>query len=146
MKKIISALLVFFFLHTQSIARAQQGQMDLDFSRMATQITQGQLNSDEIIAQAHRAVADAKAAGVTEEEFVSKLSEKLALNMSAEDVRKTVEDMKADHSPSKISQLAESLKNNQKGDKFLMVLLTFALLTALWIGIFFILADPHYPH
>ncbi|MEY3900827.1 MAG: hypothetical protein RL189_133 [Pseudomonadota bacterium] len=146
MKKLFAALLVFFFLQTQNVARANPAGLDVSFAQMASEVTQGKLSSTEIVSKAKQAVSSARASGMTEEQFVAHLSKKLALNMSDEDVRQTVEDLRANHSPSKISELAESLRNTQKDDKVLMVLLTFALLSALWIGIFFILADPHFPH
>ncbi|MEN9808448.1 MAG: hypothetical protein RLZZ488_15 [Pseudomonadota bacterium] len=146
MKKLIAALLVFFFLQTQNVARANPAGLDVSFAQLASEVTQGKLSSAEIISKSKQVVGSARASGMTEEQFVAHLSKKLALNMSEEDVLKTVEDLRADHSPTKISELAESLRNTQKDDKVLMVLLTFALLTALMLGIFFILADPHYPH
>lgn len=145
MKKLFAALLVFFFLQTQNVARANPAGLDVSFAQMASEVTEGKLSSAEIISKAKQAVSSARASGMSEEQFVAHLSQKLALNMSDGDVRKTVEDLRADHSPSKISELAESLRKTQKDDKVLMVLLTFALLSALWIGIFFILADPHFP-
>lgn len=145
MKKLLSALLVFFFLQTQSYARANQSSLNDAFMQMANEIAQGKMNSEQIVSKAKELVREAKAAGVTEEQFVSQLSEKMALNMSAEDVRKTVDELKANPSLVKVQEIAQSLEKVQNGDKVLMVLLTFALLSALWIGIFFLLTDPFFP-
>lgn len=145
MKKIFSAFLMFLFLQTQTFAFASQPALETSFSKMASEITQGKMTGNEIIDNAQRIVSDAKSAGVTEKEFLSAMSKKMALNMSDEDVEKTIADLRAHPSTSKIQDIASALEKTNKEDKFLMVLLTFALLSALWIGIFFILADPHWP-
>lgn len=68
------------------------------------------------------------------------LSEKMALNMTPEEVAKTVEELKTDHSPARISDIARSLEEQGQQQGFVMVLVTFVLLTALWLAIFYALA------
>jgi hypothetical protein len=136
---------MFLFLQAQTSALASQSGLETSFSRMASEISQGKMTSQNIIDEAQRLVGDAKQSGVTEKEFLTTMSKKLSLNMSDEDVEKTIADLRERPSSAKINELAAALEKNQSEDKFLMVLLTFALLSALWIGIFFILADPHWP-
>jgi Ca2+-binding EF-hand superfamily protein len=136
---------MFLFLQTQTYALASTSALDNSFSKMASQITQGKMTSQNIIDEAHRMVGDAKKSGVTEKEFLTSMSKKLSLNMSEDDVEKTIADLRANPSSAKIQDLASALEKTQSDDKVLMVLLTFALLSALWIGIFFILAAPHWP-
>lgn len=149
MKKLIATLLVFLFLQVQSFARANPtgatSQLETSFSQMAAQVSQGSLKSQEIIDQAKQIVGEAKASGVSEHEFISVMSKKLSLNMSDSDVEKTIADLKANPSQAKIQDLAQQLEKAQSGDKFLMVLLTFAIMSAIMIGIFFLLADPNFP-
>ena len=145
LKKIIAALLVFFFVQTQSVARASQGSLNQSFNQMALEVSEGKLTAPEIIARARNIVSAAKESGITEQEFISSLSEKMALNMSQEDINASVDELRGQRSEAKIQEIAQSLENNQNGDKVFMVLLTFALLSVLWVGIFFLLAGPHYP-
>ncbi|NBW81208.1 hypothetical protein EBR21_05585 [bacterium] len=145
MKKILSFLLVLAMFHVQGWARASQGTLDNSFAQMATDISNGKLDKESIVNRAMDIVGEAKASGVSEEEFIGKMSQKLALNMSDADVAKTVAELKEKPSTVKIDELASQLSTVKSGEKFLLVLLTFALLSALWIGIFFLIADPHYP-
>jgi hypothetical protein len=145
LKRIISAILVFFFVQTQSVARASQGNLNQSFNQMAHEVSQGHLTASEIIAKAKNIVTAARESGITEQEFIASLSEKMALNMSQEDINASIDELRIYRSELKIQEIAQSLENNQNGDKVFMVLLTFALLSLLWVGIFFILAGPHYP-
>lgn len=148
MKKIVATLLVFLFVQVQSFARANPtgatSQLETSFSQMAAQVTQGSLKSQQIIDQAKQIVVEAKAAGISEQEFISVMSKKLSLNMSDADVEQTITDLKSNPTQAKIQDLAEQLEKAQSGDKFLMVLLTFALMSALMIGIFLLIADPNF--
>ena len=108
MKKIIASLLVFFFVQTQSAARAGTFNMDTQFQQLAHDISTSQNNADQIIEKATKAVTEAKAAGVTEKEFLSTLSQKMALNMSAEEIQSSIDELKATHSPEKVRELALS--------------------------------------
>ncbi|MEY3902204.1 MAG: hypothetical protein RL189_1510 [Pseudomonadota bacterium] len=138
MRKIIAALLIFFLVQNQSIARANTANLDNAFAQMVSEISQGKLSPDEIVGSATQAVRSAKAAGMSEEELVSYISKKLALNMSDEDVQKAIEDMRSDHSPAKISQLAESLRNTPKStESIVLVIMVSFLLGVLWIGVVF---------
>lgn len=112
---------------------------------MAHEVSQGHLTASEIIAKAKNIVTAARESGITEQEFIASLSEKMALNMSQEDINASIDELRIYRSELKIQEIAQSLENNQNGDKVFMVLLTFALLSLLWVGIFFILAGPHYP-
>ena len=91
MKRIISALLVFFFVQTQSVARASQGNLNQSFNQMAHEVSQGHLTASEIIAKAKNIVTAARESGITEQEFIASLSEKMALNMSQEDINASIE-------------------------------------------------------
>ena len=142
MKKIIASLLVFFFVQTQSAARAGTFNMDNQFQQLAHDISTSQNNADQIIEKATKAVTEAKAAGVTEKEFLSTLSQKMALNMSAEEIQSSIDELKATHSPEKVRELAQNLAQNQTGDKFIQVLITFAILSLLMVGLFYLIAWP----
>lgn len=145
MKKLLSMLLVLSIFQVQGWARASQGTLDTSFAQMASEISNGKLDKEGIVNRAKEIVVDAKASGMTEEEFISKMSQKMALNMSDADVAKTVSELKEKPSMAKIDELASQLSTVKSGDKFLMVLLTFAIMSALLIGFFFLIADPHYP-
>ena len=142
MKKIIASLLVFFFVQTQSAARAGTFNMDTQFQQLAHDISTSQNNADQILEKATKAVTEAKAAGVTEQEFLSTLSQKMALNMSAEEIQSSIDELKATHSPEKVRELAQNLAQNQTGDKFIQVLITFAILSLLMVGLFYLIAWP----
>jgi hypothetical protein len=143
LKKIIASLLVFFFFQTQSAARAGTFNMNSQFHQLAHEISRTENSAEGILEKATQAVSDAKASGVTEQEFLSTLSEKMALNMSPEEIQSSIDELKATRSPEKVRELAQTLAQNQSGDKFIQVLITFALLSLLMIGLFYIIASPY---
>ena len=79
MKKILSFLLVLAMVHVQGWARASQGTLDNSFAQMATDISNGKLDKESIVNRAMDIVGEAKASGVSEEEFIGKMSQKLAI-------------------------------------------------------------------
>ncbi|MEY4065934.1 MAG: hypothetical protein RIR26_2142 [Pseudomonadota bacterium] len=117
--------------------------MNTQFHQLAHDISSTQLNADQIIAKATQAVTDAKSAGVSEQQFLSELSEKMSLNMSTEEIQSSIDELKATRSQEKVRELAQNLVQNQNGDKFIQVLITFALLSLLMIGLFYIIAAPY---
>ncbi len=144
MKRLFSALLVLFFLQTQSYARANTPALKTDFNQLAHEIIEGQINAESIVAKARKIVVAARASGMSEEEFLNTLSEKMSLNMSKEQISSSVAELRAAPSETKVQQLAQQLEQNRSGDKVFMVLLTFALMSLLMVGIFFLLTDPFF--
>jgi hypothetical protein len=69
----------------------------------------------------------------------------MSLNMSKEKIAASIEEMRSNPSEAKVEEIAKQLENNRSGDKVFMVLLTFALMSMLMIGIFFLLVDPNFP-
>ncbi|NBW81480.1 hypothetical protein EBR21_06970 [bacterium] len=86
MKKLISFLLVLALLQVQGWARASQGTLETSFARMASEISNGKLDKESIVNRAMDIVGEAEASGMSEEEFLRMMSEKLALNISDADV------------------------------------------------------------
>ncbi len=145
MKRFFSALLVLFFLQTQSYARANTHALNTEFNQLAHGIIDGQMNAESIVSHAKKIVSQARASGVSEEQFLGALSEKMSLNMSKEKIAASIEEMRSNPSEAKVEEIAKQLENNRSGDKVFMVLLTFALMSMLMIGIFFLLVDPNFP-
>ncbi|MBM3383274.1 MAG: hypothetical protein FJY29_12690 [Betaproteobacteria bacterium] len=145
MKRIFSVLLVLFFLQTQSYARANTHGFKNDFNQLAHEIMDGQMKADEIVSKAKNLVSTARSSGVSETELLKTLSEKMSLNMSEEEIASSIADLRSNPSEIKVQQLAKQIEQNQTGDKVFMVLLTFALMSLLMVGIFFLIADPSYP-
>lgn len=143
MKKLIAALLVLFFIHGQSIARAGTFDLNSRFGELAIDVSNSKLSADELLEKSKAAVTEARNSGMTEEEFVAKLSEKMSLGLTQEEIRTSLEEIRSNPTQEKVQDIANKLTQKQNGDKFIQVLITFALLSLLWVGIFFILAAPY---
>lgn len=143
MKKLISALLVMLFVYTQSSARAGTFDFNSRFNEIAHEISSSRLNSDELIDKSKNTIIQAKESGMTEEDILSKLSEKMALGLTQDEIRDSLEDLRSNPSQQKIQDIANQLTQKQDGDKFIQVLITFALLSLLLIGLFWIIAAPY---
>ncbi|MEY2987923.1 MAG: hypothetical protein RJB13_1444 [Pseudomonadota bacterium] len=148
MRKVIATLLTVLFFHTQAFARSQPSSLSADFNQLASEIVESSLTADQIIERSKEFVANAKSNGVTEQELLKKLSEKMSLQLSPEEIEQSIAELRSQPSELKLQALAQEIVEVQNGDKVFMVLLTFALLSMLWVGIFFILAGPicrHHP-
>jgi hypothetical protein len=145
LNKIIALIVVSLLLPTQSFARAQQSQLNVNFNQLASEVMEQKLSADEILNRSRELVQNAKTQGLTEEELLSTLNNRLSLQLSPEEIQSSIADLRANPSEDKLQKIAQDIANNQTGDKVFMVLLTFALMSLLLVGFFFLIADTHYP-
>jgi hypothetical protein len=139
MKKIVSLVVVFFFVSTQAFARSGSPVLNDGFMTLVEEISSGSMSSEEIVARSRAMVQEARNSGVSQEQFVSALSEKMALSLTPAEIASSLEDVKANHSEARIQELARTLEAQAGQQQFWPVLITFVVLSILWVAIFYML-------
>lgn len=145
LRKLVALVVVMLLLPTQSFAREQQFNLKLNFNHLASEVIESQLDANEILMRSKTLATQAKAQGLTENDLLNTLNDKLSLQLSPEEIEASIQDLRANPSEEKLQKIAQDIVDNQTGDKVFMVLLTFALMSLLLVGFFFLIADPHYP-
>lgn len=145
-KKFVALMVTALLLPTQSFAREQQISLKSGFNQLASEVVEDGLTAHEIMERSKVLVLQAKANGLTEQELLKSLNDKLSLQLSPEEIESSVHDLRTNPSMEKLEKIAQDIVDNQNGDKVFMVLLTFALMSLLLVGFFFLIADTHYPN
>ncbi|NBW81100.1 hypothetical protein EBR21_05035 [bacterium] len=140
MKRIFSFLLILCLVQTQAWARSKQDVFEPSFSNLVRTIANGGLNQDEIIEQAKKYADEIRDSGASEKEFVQFISEKLSLNMSEDEVSRTIDEARANPSIEKINSLAKQISEVKSGDKegaiFLIIIIPLVALLSFYIGFY----------
>ena len=145
-RKLVALVITVFLLPTQSFAREQQVSLKSGFNLLASEVIESGLSAREIMERSKLLAQQARDEGVSEDALLKTLNDKLALQLTPEEIERSVSDLRANPSEEKLEKIAQDIVDNQNGDKVFMVLLTFALMSLLLVGFFFLIADPHYPY
>ncbi len=145
-RKFVALIVTSLLLPTQSFAREQQVSLKSGFNQLASEVIENSLSASEIMDRSKELAVRAKASGLTEQELLKSLNDKLSLQLSPEEIESSIHDLRTNPSEEKLEKIAQEIVDNQNGDKVFMVLLTFALMSLLLVGFFFMIADPHYPN
>ncbi|MEY2988778.1 MAG: hypothetical protein RJB13_2299 [Pseudomonadota bacterium] len=145
-RKIVALVITALLLPTQSFAREQQVSLKSGFNALASEVIEDGLNAHEIMERSKQLAKQARAEGMNESSLLKSLNDKLSLQLSPEEIERSVRDLRTNPTEEKLEKIAQDIVDNQNGDKVFMVLLTFALMSLLLVGFFFLIADPHYPH
>jgi hypothetical protein len=140
LKKFISVFVIIAFTHSQTFAMEKNFEAQVELSDLIATVSNG-ASSDQIIEKAKNSALEAHNKGVSEQEFLKSVSDKMALELTDEEITESIADMRQDHSKDRLLELAGELENINSEEKVVAVLLTFVIASLLLVGVFFLLAD-----
>ena len=139
MKKFITCLTAFLFLSSQTFGASNNLKTTIDVADIVSTISADQ-NTSDVYETVSSNVLEAIQSGTTEKEFIQSISDQMSLDLSQDEINETIEDMRADHSKERLMSLASDLTEQNEGQRVIGVLITFVIMSALLIGMFFLLA------
>lgn len=139
MKKFITCLTAFIFLSSQTFGNTKNLKTTIDVADIVSTLSSGQ-NTSDVYNTVSSHVMEAIQSGTTEKEFVQSISNQMSLDLSQDEINETIQDMRADHSKERLMNLASDITEQKDGQRVVGVLITFVIMSALLIGMFFLLA------
>jgi hypothetical protein len=139
MNKIFTVFTTLFFLSSQTFGSTHNLKTTINVADIVSSVS-ADMSSNEIYDTATETVMDAIKSGTTEKEFIESISDQMSLELTDGEIEETIEDMRADHSKGKLMALAQDLSEQSEDQRVIGVLITFVIMTALLLGLFFLLA------